>query len=139
MRLNTFFKTNHFDVIGINETELTKHHISGNFKLDGYERYRADRKIIGEKPGGGCALFIMDNVLYNENPELIPEGLEGICDTVTLPNKSKLLVVNIYRRPKVQINRFDKMNTLLENFSTTNLDFIIACDLNCDSLKQYLK
>jgi hypothetical protein len=44
-------------------------------------------------------------------------------------------VSNIYRPPKQPINWFNKMNTLLDNFSTTKLDFIITGDMNCDLLK----
>ncbi len=83
-----------------------------------------------KNPGGCCALYIRDNVIFNENPELIPQALEGICGTVTLPNKSKLLVVNIDRPPKVLINWFDQMNSLDENFSTTNKHFVFMCETN---------
>ncbi len=54
----------------------------------------------------------------------------------TLPNKSKLLVSNIYRHPNSPISWFDNMNLLVDNFNATKLDFITTCDMNCDLLKQ---
>ncbi len=57
----------------------------------------------------------------------------------TLPNKSKLLVSNIYRPPNSPISWFDNMNLLLDNFSATKLDFIITGDMNCDLLKQLIE
>ena len=59
----------------------------------------ADRKKVGKKPGGGCALNISDNVNFDEKPELIPQDIEGICGVVTFPNKHNSIVVNVYRPP----------------------------------------
>lgn len=60
---------------------------TSKFDIGGYELFRADRKKVGEKPGGGCALYIRDNVNFEEKPDLIPQDLEGICGIVTLKNK----------------------------------------------------
>ena len=39
---------------------------TSKFDIGGYQLFRADRKKVGEKPGGGCALYIRDNVNFEE-------------------------------------------------------------------------
>ncbi len=111
------------------------------FTIDGYELKRADHLKVGKKPGGGCALYIRDNTIFEEKTELIPHGLEGICGYVNFPNHQKGIVANIDRPPSENsnISWFDKMDTLLDNFSKTKLEYIIIGDLNCDLLKQPLE
>ncbi len=67
------------------------------------------------KTGGGCALFVRENVTFEHKPELIPEEFDGICGFVIFPNKHKMIVANIYRHQKQKINWFDKLDKLLEN------------------------
>ncbi len=87
--LKYLFKNKPFDFIGINETKLTNNMLGKDFELDGYTLFRADRKMLGKKPVGGCALYVRDNITsFVEKTELIPQGLEGLCGTVTLPNKA---------------------------------------------------
>ncbi len=76
---------------------------------------------------------------FEQKSELIPEEFEGICGFVTFPKKLKMIVANIYRHPKQKINWFDKLDKLLDNFSATNLEFIITGDLKCDLLKNPLE
>ncbi len=110
-----------------------------NFKIDGYEMFRADLIKSGKRTSGGCALYVRENVIFEQKPGLIPEEFEGICGFVTFPNKHKMTVANIYRHPKQKIKWFDKLDKLLDNFSGTKLDFIITGDLNSDLLKNALE
>ncbi len=89
------FQNKPYDIIGINETKFTQSISTNNFNIDGYKLLRVDRQIQGKTPRGRCALYIRDHVVFNEKPELIPIGLEGICGYVTFPNKSKIIVCNI--------------------------------------------
>ncbi len=86
-------------------------------------------------------LYIRDNTIFEEKPEVIPHGLEGICGYVTFPNHQNVIAANIYRPPSENsnISWFDKMDILLDNISKTKLEYIITCDLNCDLLKQPLE
>ncbi len=52
-----FFQNKPYDIIGINETKFTQSTSTNNFNIDSYELLRADRKIQGKTPGGGCALY----------------------------------------------------------------------------------
>ena len=45
--LRILFQNKPFDIIGINETKLTKDMPTDNFKINGYELLRADRKKSG--------------------------------------------------------------------------------------------
>ncbi len=54
------------DIIGINVTKLTTAHVTNSFNIDGYELFRDDRKRVGKKPGGGCTLYVKDNVTFHE-------------------------------------------------------------------------
>ncbi len=58
---------------------------------------------------------------------------------MTFPNKSKIIVFNIYQPPKLPISWFDKMNALVDNFSGTKLEYVITGDMNCDLLKHPLE
>ena len=92
---------------------------------------------MGNKPGGECALYISDNVNFNEKPVLTPQNIDGICGVVAFPNKDNIIVVaNIYRPPKEKINWFDKMDKIHDHFSNTKLELIINGDINCDLLRQ---
>ena len=44
---------------------------TSNFDIDGYQLFCVDRKQVGKKPGGGRALYISDNVNFDEKSELI--------------------------------------------------------------------
>ena len=68
------FQRKPFDIIGINETKLTKDMPTNNFDIDGYELFRADMKKVGKKPGG-FALYISNNVNFYEKPELMAQDL----------------------------------------------------------------
>ncbi len=59
--LKYLFKNKPFDFIGMNETKLTNNMPDKDFELDGYTLFRADRKTLGKKPGGGCALYVRNN------------------------------------------------------------------------------
>ncbi len=102
MRL--LFKHKPYDIIGINETKLTTAHGTSSFNIDGYELFRAYRERVGKKPGGGCAVYIKNNVTFHEKLELIPPDMEGICGFVTFPNKHKIIVANIYRPPNEKVS-----------------------------------
>ena len=99
------------DIIGISETKFTNDMPTSNFDIDGWELFRAERKKVGKKPGGECALYINDNVNFNEKPVLIPQNIEGICGVVAFPNKYNFIdVANKYRLPKEKISWLDKMD-----------------------------
>ena len=112
---------------------------TSNLDTDGYELFPPDRKKVGQKPVGGCALYISDNVNFDEKLDLIPQNLEGICGVVTFPNKHRIIVAYLYKPPNEKINWFDKIYKIQYNFSDTKLEFIINGDLNSDLLKQPLK
>ena len=61
-----------FDISGFNEKNSLMICPTSNFDIDGYELFRVDRKQVGKKPGGGRALYISDNVNFDEKSELIP-------------------------------------------------------------------
>ncbi len=63
--------------IEVNKTKLTKDMLTNKFIINRYELKRADCLKVGKKPGGGCAIYIRDNTIFEEKPELIPYGLEG--------------------------------------------------------------
>ena len=45
---------------------------TSNFDIDGYNLLRADRKTVGKNLGGGCSLYICDNVNFDKKTEIIP-------------------------------------------------------------------
>ena len=80
----------------------------------------SDRKKVGKKSGGGCALYISDNVNIDEKPELIPQYIEGICGVVTFPSKRNIIAaLTLYRQRNEKINWFDK---ILDNVSNNKLN-----------------
>ncbi len=83
-------------------------------------------ELIGKErnPGGGCALYIRDNVTFHEKTQLIPPDMEGICGFVPFPNKHN-----------EKVNWFEKMDNLFNNFSNTKLEYVLTCDIYCDLLK----
>ncbi len=89
---------------------------TSNFKIDKYEMFRADHMKRVKKPDGGCALYVRENVIFEQKPELIPETFEGICGFVRFLNKHKMIVANIYKHPKQKINWFDKLDKFIEQF-----------------------
>ncbi len=64
VELRYLFQNKPFDVIGFNETKLTENMATSHFKIDGYEMFRADRTKRGKKNGGGCALYVRENVTF---------------------------------------------------------------------------
>ena len=58
--LELYLKENHFDIIALNETFLTK---KINFKIQGYDRIRNDRST-GDK--GGVAFLVKHGLVVNK-------------------------------------------------------------------------
>jgi len=66
-----------------------------------------------------------------ESTEVTAQDLDGTCGIGKFKNKHKIITANICIPSNAKINWFDKIDYLLNNFSSNKLDFTNG-DLNYD-------
>ena len=92
--MRSIFQRKPVDIIGITEMKLTGYIPQNKLEIDEYESYRADRKILGNKSGSDCALYINDNVNVEERSNFIPQYMIGICGIVIFIKIHDMFVSN---------------------------------------------
>ena len=92
------------DILAINETRLDSTISDHEISIPGYVIVRCDRN----RSGGGCCLYVRSTISYNEQNNLVPDGLECICIEICKPNAKPFLVATWYRPPSSTIDILDK-------------------------------
>ena len=80
---------NHFDVLTISETWLTKNISDPELNIQGYSFVRNDRK---SKKGGGCMIYIRDGLPYRARPDLQDENIESCVLELNRPKCKNMLI-----------------------------------------------
>jgi len=107
------------DFLVIAETKIDQSFNDNLFQVEGFKMFRRDRN----SNGGGLLIFINSDFPCSRKIDHESENLENISLEIHL-NKSKWLIMGIYKPPSMQDNTFNE-------YFTTNLD---KCTMNYDNI-----
>lgn len=120
--------------LGLVETWLKPHTLSGILKIEGFDLIRLDRD--GPKRGGGVGCYIRNDLQW-EYMEDMPETLisNGNIELLTIKvirlMQKPLLLSIIYIPPKASLNvALDHLDTVADKIISTKLDWILMGDFN---------
>ena len=123
--IKMLLKVCRFDILAITETYLDKS--IDNIQLDS-KIVRRDR-LTGHV-GGGCLIYISDNISSSRLKSLETVEIEGIWLNIKT-RKSSFILGNIYRPPS-DTKFFSYFDGVLEKVFTKYNRIFIAGDLNCN-------
>ena len=128
-----------FDIFAITETHLSKDIHDGNIHVNGYRFVRRDRNEQDDGWNnkikvnyGGCIIYFKEYLNIIPVQEMFEGKIESLWIEIT-QHSQKLLVGNIYRRPK-DSNFYDKLREVLEKVCNKRTNVVIVGDLNSDLL-----
>ena len=105
-----WYKTCHFNILGITETHFNSTDANRDIHIDGLEFLRLDRK---ERQGGGCALYNADYLNVTHRKDLAKKDLEAIWIQAKFPTTNVLFSV-IYRSELYSPNFFTNLQDVME-------------------------
>ena len=115
------------DILTLSETRLDGYISDSELFISGYNFIRLDRN----RHGGGVAMYIRDNILYEMQEQFMGE-LELICIKIVIDKQKPFFLVTWYRPPDSHKDIFVKFESFLQYLDSCGLDFFILGDLNCD-------
>ena len=130
-----------FQIIGITEHKIKEVTPISNIKLAGYHEFIYTPTQTSH---GGSGFYIRDSLVFNKRNDLLLNSsgsgdFESAFLEIVLPNKKKLIVGCIYRRPssKITIEDFSKnyLGPILVTISAENKTCALVGDYNIDLLK----
>ena len=110
------------------ETHLKDHIDSQEVHIEGYELHRMDRKK--DKPGGGCALYVKENLNITVMTEYNTDDIEGIW--IELHHCSQRLLIGSVYRPPDDSSFYIKFQIHFEKIWRKKTNVLIVRDLNSD-------
>ena len=119
-----------FDVITVSETWLTEDDKENVYLAGFHPPIRRDRPT---GPYGGVAIYVRDNLICKERPDLDIPGLEAIWIETKL-NQTRLLIGSFYRPPSALVSYWDLVEASLRKADSTGLMFVVLGDFNEDWL-----
>lgn len=117
-----------FEILAITETYLDKKIDNKQLEIENYKIIRRDRST--GQVGGGCLIYISDNICSSRLKSLETEDIEGIWLKIST-RKTSFILGNIYRPPS-DLNFFSHFEKVLEKVWMKDNNIMIVGDLNCD-------
>ena len=99
--------------------------------IAGYETVRRDRSNNG-RHGGGVSIYIRNNHNYQIRKDLMDDQLELITIEICRQRSKPFLISTWYRPPNSLVETFERFEHLLEMVDSTDLDYYLLGDFNCD-------
>ena len=94
-----------FDILPITETWLTSNVIDNEIHIDGYSLYRKDRISPTEKSGGGCFIYVRNNLVYNEQ-DIASNNSECIWIESNRQQCRSLFICCVYRPEEQDVSSY---------------------------------
>ena len=80
------------------------------------------------------SLYFRSNLNFKIRDELMPEPLESIVVEIIKPRTRPIIIGTLYRPPSSTIDLFEQIETLFAKVDSSNAEFYLLGDLNCDLL-----
>ena len=116
-----------FDVLSITESRLDQKILNQQLNIENYKLVRRDRDT---GLGGGCIVYVTDNICFSRLNSLESRDIEGMWLETTI-NVSSIVLGTVYRPPS-NSDFFNKFYTVLEEVWGKFENVLIVGDLNAD-------
>ena len=117
------------DLISITETKIDSSFPDAQFLTENYLTFRCDRN----KHGGGILTFVKNGLLPKHIPDLESNIIEILPLEIRI-DKSKWIVLNVYRPPTSNIQSFiDELSNTLDKSLSKYDSIIVMGDINIDT------
>ena len=130
--IDVLLANSRFEMLALSETKLDSSYKDACFNIKHYSLYRQDKR----SNSGGLIIYVKKDIPSTQGPvNLCSEELE--CMSVELNCKgNKILVINMYKNPKMSPTRFhSEFTKLTENVLNKYENVIIIGDLNFNMLE----
>ena len=121
------------DVLGLNETRLSKDIRDSEVSVEGYDIYRHDR----DTSGGGVAIYVKDTLSHQKREDIRDPNLEIIGIEIT-PRHAKSYIVLCWYRPPTEgtdVSTFEALTNIIKKLDAEGKEIILVGDTNCDYKK----
>ena len=121
------------DVLGLNETRLSKDIRDSEVSVEGYDIYRHDR----DTSGGSVAIYVKDTLSHQKRENIRDPNLEIIGIEIT-PRHAKSYIVLCWYRPPTEgtdVSTFEALTNIIKKLDAEGKEIILVGDTNCDYKK----
>ena len=121
------------DVLGLNETRLSKDIRDSEVSVEGYDIYRHDR----DTSGGGVAIYVKDTLSHQKREDIRDPNLEIIGIEITHRHAKSYIVLCWYRPPTegTDVSTFEALTNIIKKLDAEGKEIILVGDTNCDYKK----
>ena len=119
-----------FNILGLNETRLSKDITDPEVELRGFEIQRKDRDVNG----GGVAIYVNSSISHNRRYGIDDPLLEIVAVEITPLHAKNLIVICWYRPPTPGNDKegFEALRNLVSAVDAKGKEIILIGDTNCD-------
>ena len=118
-----------YDIVTMSETWLDDDVSDNDISIEGFQKpIRKD--LLGQTyPHGGVAIYVKDNLICKERPDLDIPGLEAVWIETKLGQET-FLIGSFYRQPSQPVAYWKLVDQSIQNVASTPHRFIILGDFN---------
>ena len=122
------------DILGLNETRLSKDICDNEVSIEGYDLYRQDR----DTSGGGVAIYIRNTLSHHKRDDIKDPNLEIIGLEITPKHAKSFIVLCWYCPPtdNADTSTFLSLTKLIRDLDSEGKEIILIGDTNCDLKNQ---
>ena len=107
--IRLMLKDKPFDVFSVSETWLNSDIPDSELAIEGYSFTRQDRI---DRKGGGCMVYVRENLPYCIRPDLLDKTIESCVIEINRPKCKTIFLWNVYRAPDLPLESFlDVLNS----------------------------
>ena len=107
--IRLMLKDKPFDVFSVSETWLNSDIPDSELAIEGYSFTRQDRI---DRKGGGCMVYVRENLPYCIRPDLLDKTIESCVIEINCPKCKTIFLWNVYRAPDLPLESFlDVLNS----------------------------
>ena len=133
LELAKLVKDHQLDLIGLNETRLSKDICDNDVSIEGYDLYRPDR----DTSGGGVAIYKRSTLSHHKRDDIKDPNLEIIGLEITPTHAKSYIVLCWYCPPADCADTFTflSLTKLIRDLDSEGKEIILIGDTNCDLKK----
>ena len=127
--IRLMLKNKPFDIFSVSETWLNSDIFDSELAIEGYSFTRQDRS---DRRGGGCMVYVRENLPYCIRPDLLDESIESCVIEINRPKCKTLFLWNVYRAPDLSLEIFlEGLNSKMA-LLPSNAEVCLLGDFNVD-------
>ena len=121
------------DILGLNETRLSKDTCDNEVSIEGYGIYWHDR----DSSGGDVAVYVKDTLAYHKRDDIKDLNLEFTGIEIVPKNAKSYIVLCWYPPPteNTDVTTFEVLARIIQKLDAEGKEIILTGDTNCDYKK----